>query len=189
MTEQDAVIRGTHNNGHEPTPASVPTLAEMPALTNLTEALPSIIEVRFVEWQSHPLTDDEGQTLKDPETGEDLVYYEPKPRIARISPFVPMRVFNLLIASRDQLANLGSLETAVKAGQDVEQNPDFSPMTEWLREMVLMIWQQSEPQMSRKRFDAGLEFEQVFELFRLFFARLLKRWQEKQAFGAKLRNR
>lgn len=150
-------------------------------LVDLNESMPMPIEVRFVEWSRKPLTFDDGEAITG-EDGEPMYTYTAKPRTAVINTFVPMYLFNQLIASRQEIAKLQDLRKAVEKQEDVQEDAAFTPMLEWMRKQVLGVWQLTEPDMKEERFKKGLAFEQMYGLFGVFFASLLAHWQTQQAF-------
>lgn len=179
------MAKATNGNVPQEPATSASTLALANAQEiDLNETMPAPVEVRFVEWIRKPLTFDDGEAVTG-EDGEPLYTYEPKPRTAHIGTFVPMYIFNALIASRAEIARLQDLRKAVEADENVSDNAAFAPMLEWVRAQVLNVWQLTEPAMTETRFKKGLAFEQVYGLFGRFFAHLLARWQAQQHLTAR----
>jgi hypothetical protein len=124
---------------------------------------------------------------------------EEQPRVAEIRTYVPVFVFNEMLRDRQRilkdirrkkLAILRSEENdgtdEVKEMLEVEAKElEQSVMGEWVQEQVFKVWKRTEKDMSLKRFQCGLDFEQIQGLFTRFFGGLMRSKQAKD----KLRQR
>jgi hypothetical protein len=130
---------------------------EMGMAVNLDEVSPEQIEVAFVEYAQ--VTSAEGQLLMRPNV-----------RIAKIWDFVPMYLFNRLIAAQRHAQRL---KNRIEAG-DVEE-PEEDPQIMWIIKQVLAVWQLTEEDMTLERLQKGLDFDRIYGLFVRFFGSQLRR--------------
>ncbi len=94
-------------------------------------------------------------------------------RIAEIENFVPMRVFNRMLASRERV-----MRERKKYLMKEDKGDEMDPMIFWMLEQVLAVWQQTEEDMTRERLENGLDFTKISKLFTLFFGQLLQMQQK-----------
>lgn len=119
---------------------------------NLDEVSIEMIELKVRHYKEEAVTDEEGQPLFD-EEDQPLVRRKPSLRTAHIQNIVPVDVYHEAMA-------LGS-----KGGSEAEA---ISAMTD----IVLKIWQITEPRMSRKALVDGIGFEGIAALAGRFFDKL-----------------
>lgn len=140
---------------------------EVQLSNNLTLLMPPKVEVDFMEWDQS----------KD-EQGEEMLV--PRLRRASISSYVPMKIFHEMLAGRAQILKLKSMD-----GSNTENTAE---MMGWMVDVVLAVWQRTEPKMTRERFENGLQMDQVLELFNRFFGALMGRLGERGRFMQTLQN-
>lgn len=113
---------------------------------NLDEVIAEPIQVAFREWDSVEIDDGKGGTLS---------VRRPRVRHVELESFVPMSVFNNMLALRDEMT----------------RNPDRSSQDQlgMMLQAIWPCWQLSEPDMTLERLAEGLSFRQVTGLFGRFF--------------------
>lgn len=139
---------------------------ETPLESNLRQLLPERIEVNLVEYvEDH-----------DPEVVR--AGFVPQIRTARISTFVPMKIFHRMLAGRERVMRL---KQAAEGGESaaIEHSAEYM---DWVVEMVLDVWKLSEPWMTREALENGLDLDQVMELFERFFGASIRRMAERGRF-------
>lgn len=96
------------------------------------------------------------------------------PRIAEINNFVPMRVFNRMLSSRNKVMKQRQQYALIKDGLDVGE--DVDPMVEWMLTQILEVWKLTpgEEDMTLARLEDGLDFAKIYKLFTIFFDKLMK---------------
>ena len=94
------------------------------------------------------------------------------PRIAEIINFVPMRIFNQMLASRNKIMRQREKFLQSKA----EEQEQTDPMIEWMLRQVLEVWKLTpgEEDMTLDRLENGLDFQKIYRLFTLFFDKMMK---------------
>lgn len=94
------------------------------------------------------------------------------PRIAELLNFVPMRIFNRMLASRNRI--LKQREHFLKTKTEEEEQAD--PMIGWMLQQVLDVWKLTpgEEDMTLERLEDGLDFPKIYKLFSLFFDKMMK---------------
>ena len=159
MIEVNGPRYGQEENHDAPRPIieALPRMQEEPA-SSLSLLIPEPVEVSFVDWR----------VKHDEETGED--YREPFVRRARISTFVPMAIFNKMLAGRERVARLKQMSE--ETGDAAISNS--GEYLAWVIEMTHSVWQLTEPGMSRERFMGGLQMPQILELFERFFGEQMR---------------
>lgn len=149
---------------------------EQSAAQNLDEVAPEPVSVTIREYVERTEEDAEGR----PVTRRRLVV-----RSAQIETFVPMRVFNRMMASRRvalarratlaaQRADVGAWAAADAADDGDDDNPADDPVMQWMQQNVLRVWQLTEPDMTADRLENGLSFQQIQGLFARFFGEMLR---------------
>jgi hypothetical protein len=135
---------------------------EQPSLdiVNLDEVQLETIKVAIREYKDVDILDNEGQPIV--EDGTPLKRREAYVRIAHILNFVPLPIYHQAMVLKDQL-----------------ESSDNGQKIEIMTDLVLQIWQLSEPFMTKKRLDAGIDFNVLGALFGRFFA--LNRLQNAKA--------
>lgn len=110
---------------------------------NVGEVTAEPVTVALVEYKQKTVTDEDGteRTVNRRITTSH-----------EIDTFVPMRIFNRMIAER---------ETAIGKGPDA--------LLQWQVNCVLAVWQLTEPDMTRDRLIDGLGFKAIGGLFARFF--------------------
>lgn len=92
-------------------------------------------------------------------------------RHAELETFVPMRIFNRMVATRQKA--IKERERFEKHGGEVGTEED--PMVGWMVRQVLAVWQLTEPDMTYEALMDGLDFQKVNKLFTVFFADLMNK--------------
>jgi hypothetical protein len=151
------------------------TFLESVESVNLEEVTTGVVRVFIEDTRLVPLSATDNPLDEDPDRpGYKRV---PHPRIAEIRNYVPMRVFNRMLATRAKvMKERKAYQTALAQGDEDDATAD--PIVEWMLDQVLAVWKLSEPSMTKDRLLDGLEFEKVSALFSRFFGKLLKRAQE-----------
>lgn len=88
-----------------------------------------------------------------------------------LESFVPMRIFNKMLASRQRIVKERERFLAGNSATDAD------PIIGWMVDQVLAVWQLTEPSMTRERLEDGLPFENLSALFSRFFGRVLRNSQ------------
>lgn len=96
------------------------------------------------------------------------------PRIAEINNFVPMRVFNRMLSSRNKVMKLRQQHVMAKDRPDVGE--DVDPMVQWMLAQILEVWKLTpgEEDMTLERLEDGLDFPKIYKLFTIFFDKMMK---------------
>lgn len=128
---------------------------------NLDEAVAEPVAVTFVEWEQRPLLDAEGAPRKDAD-GRPLVRRVRMPRQALIETYVPMRIFNKMMAYRTSILK-------AQAAQGGDASEGQAAQLDMMVDMTLAVWQLTEPDMTRERYVEGLDFRKIGALFARFF--------------------
>jgi len=89
-------------------------------------------------------------------------------RVAEIESFVPMRIFNRMLATRQRVVAQREKFLAGKSDDEAD------PIIGWMVDQVLAVWKLSEDDMTRERLEEGLPFENLSALFSRFFGRVLR---------------
>lgn len=94
------------------------------------------------------------------------------PRVAELLNFVPMRIFNQMLASRNRILKQREQFLKTKA----EENEAADPMIGWMLQQVLAVWKLTpgEEDMTLERLEDGLDFPKIYKLFSLFFDKMMK---------------
>ncbi len=142
---------------------------------DLDEVAPEPVAVTLREYIERAETDADGHSVMR----RRLVV-----RRALIETFVPMQVFNRMMADRRIAlllragatgASASALPTAVAADADAaDDEPADDPMLDWMQRSVLRVWRLTEPDMTLDRLALGLSFQQMQGLFARFFGELLR---------------
>lgn len=118
---------------------------------NLDEVLIETITVKVRTYKEESVFDDDGNPVLD-DDDTPLTYRKPSTRTARIQNFVPVPVYHRMIALRDELSN----------AQQQKQ-------LEIMADLVLGVWQVTEPWMTKKMLSEGVDFSVIGALFTRFF--------------------
>lgn len=140
----------------EATLAQAQTFFDGLAAVNLDEVTTEVLRVGIRDYREETMENGQKRRI-------------PWPRIAEIENFVPMKVFNRMMASRNRVLK----ERQIYLSQG-DRDDHEDPMIGWMMSQVLAVWQLSEPDMTLERLERGLDFERVSALFTRFFARLLQ---------------
>lgn len=142
---------------------------------DLDEVAPEPVAVTLREYIERAETDADGHSVMR----RRLVV-----RRALIETFVPMQVFNRMMADRRIAlllragatgASASALPTAVAAdAAAADDEPADDPMLDWMQRSVLRVWRLTEPDMTLDRLALGLSFQQMQGLFARFFGELLR---------------
>jgi hypothetical protein len=119
---------------------------------NLDEVMIEVITVKVRHYKEEAIVDDEGNPLLDGH-GSPLMYRVPKTRTARIQSLVPVDIYHKAMALQNQ-------------------NTSASGMINAMTDVVLEIWQITEPWMDRKTLVEGVDFEGIAALAERFFDKL-----------------
>jgi len=136
---------------------------------NLDEVAPPPVRVPIVEYVTEPLLDGAGQPLKGPD-GKPRVRRRATRRIAVIETFVPLDIYDRMLASRQRVE---VLRRAKRDGPDGDEANRQG--LNWMAEQVLAVWELTEPDMTLDRLRRGLDLSLVPRLFRRFFNQELRR--------------
>lgn len=139
------------NNVTHITPEQSEQAIKMLEAVNLDEVVIEIIQVKVREYKMVDVLDDEN----DPVLSDDdkpLKYRKATTRTAHIQNFVPLPVYNRMLSLQKDL-NSNNLELQIPI----------------MTELVLEVWKVSEPFMTSKRLQDGLEVDVIGALFRRFF--------------------
>lgn len=123
---------------------------------NLDEVLAEPVAVAFVDWED---------VEEDLPNGSKKIRKRRRVRTAQIETYVPMSVFNRMMKMQ---RDLRAATLAAGGAPDPERN--LAMMTD----AVLMVWQLTEPDMTRERLEEGLTFAKIGKLFALFFGEALR---------------
>jgi len=93
-------------------------------------------------------------------------------RRAQIDTFVPMRIFNKMLATRDRVVR--EREAYLQKGGEED------PMMIWMTNQVLNVWKLSEPDMTYEALVDGLSFDKISKLFAAFFGDVVKQATQRQ---------
>lgn len=132
--------------------------------TSFNDVLPEPIEVRWVEW----VEEDTGRKKPD---GKPVMRRKPEQRVSWINTYVPMNVLHHMMASQEKMKRMQGLQKEVQSGTISESSQQM--MLGWMTEQVWNVWKLTEPDMTIEKLGEGLQFQQVFWLFRTFFGDLL----------------
>lgn len=119
---------------------------------NLDEVMIEIIPIRLRYYKEEAVKDDEGNPIPGKD-GNPLTYRVPKTRMAHIQSMVPVDIYHKVMALNNQKL---SADETINAMADI----------------VLEIWQITEPWMDRKALIEGIDFEGIAALAERFFDRL-----------------
>ncbi len=138
------------------------TFVEQGLAVNLDEATPDPVSVTVREWVEVqvPQPDGTSRTRRQWTT-----------RQALIETYVPMRVFNRMLASRRVALAARAAYQAREAAGTVEEETD--PLLLWMQQQVHAVWVLTEPDMTLQALQDGLTLQQVQGLFTRFFHALL----------------
>jgi hypothetical protein len=132
-------------------PAQVEQAEHLLEAVNLDEVTNEVIAVKVRVAKTVEVLDDEGNPLLD-EEGNPLKSRTFTTRTARILNFVPVPVYHEAMKLRNQL-----------------QGSDIEAQLETMTDLVLKVWKQTEPWMSKEQLQEGLDFLSIGALFRRFF--------------------
>lgn len=92
-------------------------------------------------------------------------------RRVELDRFVPMKIFNKMMASRLKAQKQIKLrEQALERDGDVNED---DPNVLWMMQNVLNVWNLTEPDMTLERLEEGLNFAKIQKLFALFFGEMM----------------
>ena len=122
---------------------------------NLDEVTDDTVTVTIKEYRTDP------ETHRRVATSRKVV----------LDSFVPMKIFNKMMAGRQKMLRLQKLrQQATDNGGEVnEDDPQFT----WIMQSVLNVWNQTEPEMTMERLEDGLNFAFINKLFTIFFGDLM----------------
>ena len=132
---------------------------------NMDEITISTVKVAIRDSRFVPALDDQGNHII--EDGKQKVRRQFYTRIAEIENYVPMSIFNKMMATRAKV---------MRQRQEYLANPtdeQSDPIIRWMMEQVLAVWKLTEEDMDMDRLESGLEFNKFSRLFTLFFGHLL----------------
>lgn len=138
---------------------------------NLDEVVTEVIDVALRDIKFVPAVDEAGEAVRD-EQGKQKMQMVRYTRTAHIENYVPMKVFNRMLASRARVTKAREQYLTRVGNESVRDEQD--PMLTWMLEQVHAVWIQSEPDMTLERLAEGLTFEKVSRLFSRFFGHLLQ---------------
>lgn len=141
----------THNETIEIDSALIEQGQDLLSAVNLDEVTIEIVKVKVREYRLVDALDDDGNPLLD-EKGETLKYRHPYTRTAHIQNFVPLPIYNKMIAMQKELR-----------GDKLEEQIPL------MTNLVLEVWQVSEPWMTLQKLNDGIDFPVIGVLFKLFF--------------------
>lgn len=141
----------TDNGTIEIAPEQLEQAQELLDAVNLDEVTIEIIKVKVREYRLVDILDDEDKPILD-EQGNPLKGRQPYTRTARIQNFVPLPIYNKMIATQKEL----------RGGNIEEQIP-------LMTDLVLEVWQVSEPFMTLQKLNDGIDFPVIGALFKIFF--------------------
>lgn len=118
---------------------------------NLDEVTIEKIRVKVRIYKQVGVVDDEGNPLFDDE-GNPLKSREVATRTALIQNFVPLPIYNRMIAQKHLL-----------------DGADISERITIMTDLVLAVWQGSEPWMTLEKLNEGVDYTVIMHLFTLFF--------------------
>src|ERR1700690_3402052 len=113
---------------------------------NLDEVVTGEVNVAIVEYADDPSTP--GKRKK---TVRHVV----------LDTYVPMKVFNRMVANRDRMIRLGKLRDRAASEGNESGISDEDPKMTFLCKSVLDVWQLSEPDMTMDRLENGLDFAKI----------------------------
>jgi hypothetical protein len=88
-------------------------------------------------------------------------------RHVELDAYVPMKIFNAMIAGRERVLKQNKLrEQALASSGDVNED---DPNVVWMLDCVCRVWKLTEPDMTVERLAEGLDFKKVQALFYHFF--------------------
>ena len=142
------------NGTIEVTEEEVQKVIETFGAVNLDETTNEIVRVKVSEFKEVDVTDDEGNPMLNPETGEPYKRRKPYTRTAEIYDLVPLPLYNRMVKLRDQIQS-----------KKITQEEAIGPMGD----MVYEVWKHSEPWMTKDHFYEIVHGETVVTLFTRFF--------------------
>lgn len=172
-----AAIQATSPQAAEPTEQDqAAAFLDLTMAVNLDEAVPEPVTVTFIELVDVPRTDPtDGTPLLD-EQGQPRMRRVPRPRKAVIETYVPMAIFNRMMSYRSRIQRLRAQakDLADAAARAEAESEASAASLDMMTDMTLIVWQLSEPEMTRERYVNGLTFDKIGKLFSIFFGEKIR---------------